>query len=124
MFHLTKWSEHMKYVLFVISLLLIVPDLPAAQETITGEVLDSFCYATRDARGKEHAQCASSCIKAGIPVAILTSDGVLYWPLRQDHKPANPLFEKLGGENVKVTGLIYEKNNTKFIVVSAVEKAN
>ena len=29
---------------------------------------DSFCYATRDAKGKEHAQCASSCIKAGVPV--------------------------------------------------------
>ena len=40
----------------------------------------------------------------------------MYWPLRQDHKPANPLFEKLGGEKVKVTGTVYEKNNTKFIV--------
>jgi hypothetical protein len=112
----------MRYVLLVLTMLFVVPNLPAAQETVTGEVLDSFCYATRDAKGKEHAQCASSCIKAGVPVAILTSDGTLYWPLRQDHKPANPLFEKLGGENVKVTGMVYEKNNTKFIVVSAVEK--
>jgi hypothetical protein len=113
----------MRYVLVVLSLLLIVPSLPAADQAITGEVLDSFCYATRDAKGKEHSQCASSCIKAGVPVAILTSDGTIYWPLRADHKPANPLFEKLGGENVKVTGMVYEKNNTKFIVVSSVEKA-
>lgn len=113
----------MKTMGILLVLVMIASNVMAAAETITGEVLDSFCYATRDAKGKEHAQCASSCIKAGIPVAVLTDDGVMYWPLRQDHKPANPLFEKLGGEKVKVTGTVYEKNNTKFIVVSSVEKA-
>ena len=93
----------------------------AATETITGEVIDSFCYATKDSQGKEHAQCASSCIKAGVPVAILTVDGKMYFPLREDHKPANNLFEKLGGTRVKTTGVIYEKNGVKFIVVSSVE---
>lgn len=113
----------MKTMGILIALVLIASPVMAAVETITGEVMDSFCYATRDAKGKEHGQCASSCIKAGIPVAVLTDDGVMYWPLRQDHKPANPLFEKFGGEKVKVTGTVYEKNNTKFIVVSSVEKA-
>jgi hypothetical protein len=113
----------MKLVGILFSLLLIAATALAETQTITGEAMDSFCYATRDAKGKEHAQCASSCIKAGIPVAILTDDGTMYWPLRQDHKPANPLFEKFGGEKVKVTGTVYEKNNTKFIVVSSVEKA-
>lgn len=113
----------MKSVGILLSLLLITSNVLAAPQTVTGEVIDTFCYATRDAKGKEHAQCASSCIKAGVPLAILTDDGVMYWPLRQDHKPANPLFEKLGGEKVKVTGTVYEKHNTKFIVVSSVEKA-
>ena len=95
----------------------------AAEQTITGEVLDVFCYATRDARGKDHSQCASSCIKANVPVAVLTDEGVMYFPLRADHKAANPLFESLGGEKVKVTGTVYEKNSTKFIVVNSVEKS-
>ena len=94
----------------------------AADQAITGEVMDLFCYATRDARGKEHSQCASSCIKANVPVGVLTDEGVMYIPLRADHKPANPLFENLGGERVKVTGPVYEKNSTKFIVVNSVEK--
>lgn len=94
----------------------------AAEQSITGEVMDIFCYATRDARGKEHSQCASSCIKANVPVAVLTDEGVMYFPLRADHKPANPLFENLGGEKVKVSGTVYEKNSTKFIVVNSVEK--
>lgn len=94
----------------------------AIDQIVTGEVMDVFCYATRDARGKEHSQCASSCIKANVPVAVLTDEGVLYFPLRADHKAANPLFENYGGERVKVTGTVFEKNNTKFIVVNSVEK--
>src|SRR5262245_33184397 len=113
----------MKFAGILLVLLLIASNVMAAVETVTGEVMDTFCYATRDAKGKEHAQRASSCIKAGIPVTILTDDGVMYWPLRQDHKPANPLFEKFGGERVKVTGTVYEKHDTRFIVVSSVEKA-
>jgi hypothetical protein len=93
----------------------------AATETITGEVIDSFCYATKDSQGQEHSQCASSCIKAGVPVAILTVDGKMYFPLREDHKPANSLYEKLGGTRVKTTGVVYEKNGVKFIVVNSVE---
>ena len=110
--------------LLVLALLFSAGTAMAATETISGEVLDLFCYSTRDARGKEHAQCASSCIKANVPVGILTNEGVIYMPLRADHKPANPLFENLGGEKVKVTGDVYEKNNIKFIVVKNVEKAN
>lgn len=95
--------------------------LMAEVETITGEVMDTFCYATKDAQGKEHAQCASSCIKAGVPVAIRTAEGKLYFPLREDHKPANALFEKYGGVVVKTSGPVYEKSGVKFIVVASVE---
>ena len=53
----------------------------------------------------------------------LTTEGVLYYPLRADHKPANPLFENLGGEKVTVSGTVYEKHGSKFIVVNEVQKA-
>lgn len=112
----------MKVGTVVLFLLLCASSVFAVEQTVTGEVMDVFCYATRDARGKEHSQCASSCIKANVPVAVLTDEGVMYFPLRADHKPANPLFENYGGEKVKVTGAVFEKNNTKFIVVNSVEK--
>lgn len=112
----------MKVGTFLLLLSLAAGPLVAAEQSITGEVIDVFCYATRDARGKEHSQCASSCIKANVPVAVLTDEGVMYFPLRADHKAANPLFENLGGERVKVTGMVYEKHNERFIVVNSVEK--
>lgn len=112
----------MKVGTFLLLLSFASGPLIAAEQSITGEVIDVFCYATRDARGKEHSQCASSCIKANVPVAVLTDEGVMYFPLRADHKAANPLFENLGGEKVKVTGTVYEKHNERFIVVKSVEK--
>lgn len=111
----------MKFGIAVFLFLLLAAPLMADVETITGEVMDTFCYATKDAQGKEHSQCASSCIKAGVPMAIRTPDGKLYFPLREDHKPANALFEKFGGLNVKTSGPVYEKNGVKFIVVKSVE---
>lgn len=113
----------MKFTILILALILFAGPVIAAEETITGEVIDLFCYATRDARGKEHSQCASSCIKANVPMGVLTDEGVMYFPLRADHKPANPLFENLGGEKVKLTGSVYEKHGAKFIVVNSVEKA-
>src|SRR5207237_10861570 len=113
----------MKKALFVLFAILFFANYVRAEvETISGEVIDTFCYATKDAQGKEHAQCASSCIKAGVPPAIVTSDGKMYFPLRGDHKPANVLFENLGGLMVRTSGPVYEKNGVKFIVVSKVEK--
>jgi hypothetical protein len=111
----------MKLAIALFAFLLLAGWAMAEVETITGEVMDTFCYATKDAQGKEHSQCASSCIKAGVPMAIRTSDGKLYFPLREDHKPANALFEKFGGLVVKTSGPVYEKNGVKFIVVTSVE---
>lgn len=111
----------MKTAIALFALLITANVVMAEVETITGEVIDTYCYATKDAIGKEHSQCASSCIKAGVPMAILTADGKMYFPLRGDHKPANALFEKYGGQKVKTSGPVYEKNGIKFIVVTEVE---
>ena len=41
--------------------------------TITGELIDTACYVASDgdAKGKEHAECASKCLGSGVPAAIL-----------------------------------------------------
>lgn len=41
--------------------------------TVTGELIDAACFTTSegDAKGKEHAECATKCMATGIPAAIL-----------------------------------------------------
>ena len=46
--------------------------------TLTGQVIDVNCYTTMGASGAGHKQCADACAKAGVALAILSSDGTIY----------------------------------------------
>ena len=49
--------------------------------TITGTVIDVNCFTTNNASGAAHKGCAEACAKAGVPLAILSSDGTIYMPV-------------------------------------------
>ena len=48
-------------------------DPKAAANTLVGELIDTACYvaADGDAKGKDHAECASKCLGSGVPAGIL-----------------------------------------------------
>jgi len=55
----------------------------AKTETVTGQVIDLYCYSRdKEATGMDHREgreCALACIKwEGQPVGLLTSDGKVY----------------------------------------------
>ena len=62
----------------------------ASDQTVTvkGEVIDMVCYTDSGASGKDHADCAKTCISAGLPVGLKAEDGKVYL-LIGDHKPMN-----------------------------------
>jgi hypothetical protein len=43
------------------------------QVTVTGELIDTACYVASDgdAKGKDHAECATKCMASGVPAGIL-----------------------------------------------------
>jgi len=74
--------------------------------TLTGQVIDVNCYTTMGASGATHKQCAAACAKAGVALAILSSDGTIYMPVSS--KPADPQNSRLEPfveSQVKVTGV-------------------
>ena len=74
--------------------------------TLTGQVIDVNCYTTMGASGAGHKQCAAACAKAGVALAILSSDGTIYMPVSS--KPADPQnsrLEPFAEEQVRVTGV-------------------
>src|SRR5207245_2604393 len=74
--------------------------------TLTGQVIDVNCYTTMGASGAAHKQCAAQCAKAGVALAILSSDGTIYMPVSS--KPADPQnsrLEPFAESQVKVTGV-------------------
>src|SRR5438034_9039796 len=42
----------------------------AKDVSVTGEVIDTFCYGTMGAKGTSHKQCGIDCAKKGIPVGL------------------------------------------------------
>ena len=96
----------------------------AQEQTLTGEVVDVFCYLSHDKEGlgPKHAVCAKKCISSGLPVAIKVGDE-LYLATMADHTAANAQFADLAGQQVTVRGKIMEKDGQHLIAVSSVSKA-
>jgi len=96
----------------------------AQEQTLTGEVVDVFCYLShgKDGLGKGHAECAKKCIKGGLPVAIKVGDQ-LYLASMADHSPANAKLGELAAEQVTVTGNVMEADGQRLIAITKVENA-
>ena len=94
------------------------------EQALSGEVVDVACYLTHgnEALGKGHADCATKCIKSGLPVAIRVGDQ-LYLAVMADHVPANQRLASLAGQHVTVYGKVMERDGQHLIAVSRVEQS-
>lgn len=91
--------------------------------TLTGEVIDMYCYMDHKAMGAEHAKCATSCITKGIPVGFLTSDGTMYLIIGKEHNPANAEVAPFAGKQSTITGKVMENNGVKAIELISIADA-
>lgn len=109
----------------VVGLLLVVGMVAPlyAADTVTGEVIDTFCYAKAGAKGESHRACGLSCAKAGIPVGLL-EDGTGKIYVLLPAKDASPVpqaaIDKMG-RKASITGKKIEKGGTNFLVVESVK---
>ena len=101
-----------------------VAENTAKEQTLTGEVVDVFCYLShgKDGLGKGHADCAKKCIQSGLPVAIKVGDQ-LYLAAMSSHDPANKALVEFAGDQVTVRGQVLEKDGQHLVSISSVEKA-
>jgi hypothetical protein len=91
--------------------------------TMTGEVIDMYCYMNHGGKGAEHAKCATACINKGIPVGFLTADGTLYVITGKDHQPANADVAAFAGKQSTITGKVTESNGVKAIELISIADA-
>ncbi|HJZ70502.1 MAG TPA: hypothetical protein VKE51_02115 [Vicinamibacterales bacterium] len=101
--------------------------LPGAQPkgertTVTGEVVDMWCYLEGGDRGPAKKDCATACAKAGNPIAILHAKGNLYVAAGlQDHQPAQQLLVAKMSDEVTVTGTLVKKGGVQMIYIDTVK---
>jgi hypothetical protein len=82
--------------------------------TVKGEVIDMVCYTDSGASGKDHADCAKTCITAGLPVGLKGEDGKVYL-LIGDHKPMNKELAEYAAQTITVKGKGVSRDGVNMI---------
>jgi hypothetical protein len=97
-------------------------DEKAAGETksIKGEVVDLMCYLDHGAKGEAHKGCATTCIKSGGPVGLLSGDQL--YLVVGDHKPMNDALAAVAAQTVTLKGKVVERNGMKMIENAELQK--
>jgi hypothetical protein len=90
--------------------------------TIKGEVVDMWCYLEGGDRGPAKKQCATTCAKAGNPIALLDEKGNLYVTAGlKDHQPAQAVLLDKMSEQVTVSGTLVKKGGVQMIYIDTVK---
>jgi hypothetical protein len=106
--------------LFVLALVIALFAASAAHAaTITGELIDTYCYAHSRITGQPHAACALKCARVGIPVAVLengTRRVYVLLPL-EDAEPLPPALVAQMAHTVTVDGDVFAVGGSTFLIV-------
>ena len=76
--------------------------------TVTGKVVDAACFMMHAlaATRASHIDCGAACLARGVPLAIATDDGVLYFPA-----DGNQRLKSLLNARVRASGTVLEKHD-------------
>jgi len=90
--------------------------------TVTGEVVDMWCYLEGGDRGAAKKACATACAKAGNPIGILDAKGNLYVAAGlKDHQPAQALLLDKLSSDVTATGTLVRQGGVQMLYVDSVK---
>ena len=92
------------------------------QVSVTGEVVDLWCYLEGGDRGPAKKDCATACAKAGNPIGVLDAKGNLYVAAGlKDHQPAQSVLLSRMSDQVTVTGTLVKKGGVQMIYIESVK---
>jgi hypothetical protein len=99
--------------------LLFVAHSGAQSNGISGELVDTYCYAKIGVRGAPHAACALKCVRAGIPPALLEANTRRVYVLlpSADASALPPALIAAMGKKVEISGDVIAKGGTTFLTV-------
>ncbi len=91
--------------------------------TVTGEIIDTYCYSLMGAKGASHRDCAIECAKKGIPVGILEENtNKVFVLLPNKDKTAYPkaVFDKMA-QKVTITGKMATIGGSQFLTIESIK---
>ena len=79
------------------------PPVQGQEIVVKGEVLDMTCYIAHNLSGPQHAECAKTCIRKGLPVGIKGEDGKTYLLVGKT-QPVNAELADYAAKTVTIRG--------------------
>lgn len=98
---------------------LLLGSFAAPAETVTGELVETYCWAKLQVGGVGHARCGIECAKRGIPIAVYDSRSRKVWILLPgtDKSALPPQLKEAMGRRVTVSGEASVRGNSQFLSV-------
>jgi hypothetical protein len=127
--NLQVFTKALLAVLFCLSIPLVMLAVDDADSTaigtmtVEGLVRDIACplQNKKSTSTNYSKECITTCLKAGSPLGILTSDGDVYLPVTQSMPDVGQnALKPFVGEHVKATGKVFLRNGTHAIEISEV----
>lgn len=89
-------------------------------KSITGEVVDLWCYLDHKGHGEKHKVCAVTCAEAGNPMGIVEKGGQIYILMGgKKHQPGRDVMLKKMAQTVTVKGKVIKMGGLQAIYVKA-----
>jgi uncharacterized Zn-binding protein involved in type VI secretion len=103
------------------SLVLHTNHSDGAQNTVTGEVVETYCWAKLKVGGPAHASCGIECAKRGIPVAIVdkASHKVFVLLPGRSKMSVPPELVAMMGREVTIAGEVAARGGSNFLMVDS-----
>jgi hypothetical protein len=95
------------------------------EPVVTGELVETYCWARVRVTGPAHAACGIECAKRGIPLAVVdaaTRKAYVLLPGR-DKTAIPPELVAAMGTKVSIRGEVIARAGAQFVTVSSWEKA-
>jgi hypothetical protein len=90
--------------------------------TVTGEVLDMACYIADNLSGPEHAECAKTCIRKGLPVGIKSQDDGRVYLLVGNNNSLNDQLADYAAKTITVKGKIRSRDGFAMLDDVTIQK--
>lgn len=97
----------------------------AAESTISGEVVETYCWAKLRVGGQGHAACGIECAKRGIPIAVVDESSRMIFILLPGRDKASipPGLVESMGTRVTISGDVIKRSGGTFLSVQSWQRS-
>lgn len=94
---------------------------PPRDVTLTGTVVDLHSFMTEKYESSDKAKCTRDCIRAGVPAALETQEGLVL--IGEGTKGSARTIMALAFQAAELKGKLYEKHGVRYIDIKSAQAA-